>query len=579
MNETRQPSRRDFLKQSAQAAAAAGLASSTAALAGQRGFGEKSMNSSLYIHMNEEQLAEAIEKNPVAYIPVGICEWHGEQSACGLDALKAETLCELAAETLGGVCFPTLWVAPDVSTPFDPTKYPRGTLTIDQELYYEAAEQLLTQIEAMGFKVAFYMSGHYPSVIPPVVKKFNKHHKMKVLNFSENKVVEGMPAGDHAGAWETALLRVLRPGCVDLSQLPPLPSGVVPIEEKIPPQWKFMHRCETYGVYCADPRIWASEFYGKRGTVAVLDGIVKKVRDALNDSSYAKDRKPIVWPEDTRQQPEVRYDFQLPYQWMKRFEEAPIVYLPLPTCDVSINQVTDTAVKFAKQTKGMVFPAIAYGTRKDGKGLAFSADTYRKVVSEVVNDLADMNFRVIALVPGDGLDKNLIEHLDVAMVKKGQSKVVTVDPSNEQAAMRILKPVIAAMIPHDAVTQKVDGVWTINGLRQVKSLCECCYGPTEPDHRLYEHEFEVTEAQAGQAAQLNLGIVHNHCQVMINDADPLEDHWPPYRFVITGLLKPGKNKLKVKVKHQPQETLDARFYYNIGPPELKGPVTLTFWNV
>ncbi|UCD29690.1 MAG: creatininase family protein [Planctomycetota bacterium] len=583
MTANAQTSRRDFLTQSAKAAAMAGLININRSYAEPRKSGANKMastklTSSIYVQMTPQPLAEAIEKNPVAYIPVGIAEWHGEQSACGLDALKAETLCEMAAQILGGVCFPTLWVAPDVSTPFDPTKYPRGTLTINKQVYYTAAEQLLTQIEAMGFKVAFYMSGHYPSVIPPVVEKFNKHHKMKVLNFSENQVVEGMPAGDHAGAWETALLRVLRPGLVDLSQLPPLPKGVKAIEDQIPPQWKFRHRYETYGVYCADPRIWASEYYGKRGTEAILDGIVKKVREALNDPSFASDRKPITWPADTRQQPEVRYDYQLPYQWMKRFEDTPIVYLPLPTCDSSIATVTNAAINLAQQTSGMVFPPIAYGPRRDGSGICLSHDTYRRVINEVVNDLADMDFRVVALVPSSTLDDSTIQNLEISMVNEGQTKVVTVDPSDESKALAALKSTISTMIPQKPQTRQIDGIWTINGQQQIHALHEGVYGPNTKE-RIYEHEFEVSKSEAGQAAQLDLGSVLNYCEVIINDADPLKDHWPPYRFIITGLLKAGKNKLKVKVRHQPQESLDERIYYYVGPPKLKGPVSLTFWKV
>src|SRR5690606_5587401 len=65
----------------------------TAALAG---------GSSQYERMTAAERREAIRKHPVAFIPAGINEWHGEQSACGLDALKAETLAQVAARTLGG---------------------------------------------------------------------------------------------------------------------------------------------------------------------------------------------------------------------------------------------------------------------------------------------------------------------------------------------------------------------------------------------------------------------------------------------------------------------------------------------
>jgi hypothetical protein len=54
------------------------------------------------------------------------------------------------------------------------------------------------------------------------------------------------------------------------------------------------------------------------------------------------------------------------------------------------------------------------------------------------------------------------------------------------------------------------------------------------------------------------------------------DHWPPYRFIVTGKLKPGRNTIKVVVRHKPQPTLDT-FFYRPGPPEMLGPVTLRLW--
>lgn len=107
-----------------------------------------------YERMSSERLARAIKQCRVAWISAGIVEWHGEQNACGLDGLKAETLCQMAAQLLGGVCFPHVRLGPDASRPFDPATYPRGTLTIDKPLYLNIARDLLSQIEAMGFQVA-----------------------------------------------------------------------------------------------------------------------------------------------------------------------------------------------------------------------------------------------------------------------------------------------------------------------------------------------------------------------------------------------------------------------------------------
>jgi hypothetical protein len=108
----------------------------------------------------------------------------------------------------------------------------------------------------------------------------------------------------------------------------------------------------------------------------------------------------------------------------------------------------------------------------------------------------------------------------------------------------------------------------------VNALGAEALGPAEA--RTYEHTFELSEAEAAQAVLLDLGTVDNHCEVVVNGAPALTDHWPPYRFILTGRVKPGPNTLRVTVRHTPQPTLD-RFYYRVSLPRLRGPVILTFW--
>ncbi len=61
-----------------------------------------------YENLLPDQFSTRIEHCPLAYVPVGSLEWHGEHMAVGNDALKAEKLCELAAarceRARGGGC-------------------------------------------------------------------------------------------------------------------------------------------------------------------------------------------------------------------------------------------------------------------------------------------------------------------------------------------------------------------------------------------------------------------------------------------------------------------------------------------
>lgn len=529
-----------------------------------------------YERMSPGELRRAIERCPVAFIPAGICEWHGDQSAVGLDALKAETLCRMAARSLGGVCFPTVWLGPDASTAFNPEKYPRGTMTIEKELYYNAAEQILADVEKLGFRVAVYLSGHYPGVVPPVAKKFNARGGMKVLSISENLIVEGIPSGDHAATWETSMLMALRPGLVDLSRLPPLSPTTRPAGEVIPPPWPFLQRNEYYGVYGADPRVWATAWFGRKGTEAIMDGLVREVGRLLGDASYGKDRSPLVWPDDERGNPEVRYDFQLPREWLERFRERPIVYWPVTTASDRDEGAVRRAIALARTTGGMVFPQLSYGPDRSGTGVDIPPDLCSRVIDQVLNALADMDFRVVVVVPGAGLEVDRLEALKKRTLDGGQTILLTLEAGPSEAVPAALSDAIEQMIPpKNAATRALNLLWRVNGGHMLSELSEAIYAPPA-ENRVYEHTFELTDAEASSRALLDLGTVRNHCEVILNGAPALVDHWPPYRFVVTGQLQAGKNTLKVVVRHKLQPTVDW-FFYRPGSPEMKGPVTLTLW--
>ena len=63
-----------------------------------------------YERLRPDELRAELARCPVCYIPFGPIEWHGPQSAMGLDALNAETIALRSAELYGGVVLPTLFV-------------------------------------------------------------------------------------------------------------------------------------------------------------------------------------------------------------------------------------------------------------------------------------------------------------------------------------------------------------------------------------------------------------------------------------------------------------------------------------
>jgi creatinine amidohydrolase len=64
----------------------------------------KTLWSELLPYEFKQRLAEC----PVVYLPLGLCEPHGQVSAFGLDTIKAEWLCQQAAGQVGGIVAPSM---------------------------------------------------------------------------------------------------------------------------------------------------------------------------------------------------------------------------------------------------------------------------------------------------------------------------------------------------------------------------------------------------------------------------------------------------------------------------------------
>ncbi|MGC1239932.1 MAG: creatininase family protein, partial [Chryseosolibacter sp.] len=69
-----------------------------------RNTGCKTLWAELLPYEFKKRLAEC----PIVYLPLGLCEPHGQVSAFGLDTIKAEWLCQEAARQVGGIVAPSM---------------------------------------------------------------------------------------------------------------------------------------------------------------------------------------------------------------------------------------------------------------------------------------------------------------------------------------------------------------------------------------------------------------------------------------------------------------------------------------
>jgi len=81
----------------------------------------------------------------------------------------------------------------------------------------------------------------------------------------------------------------------------------------------------------------------------------------------------------------------------------------------------------------------------------------------------------------------------------------------------------------------------------------------------YEQDILITSAQ--DSAILDLGTVFHMARVWINGTDAGMRLWPPYRFDISKILRPGKNRIRVRVGN-----LLNNSYGDLRPSGLVGPV-------
>jgi creatinine amidohydrolase len=204
-----------------------------------------------YAEMRPRELVQRRRACPVAYLPLGILEWHGRHNPLGLDGIKAEKVLSQLAEKLGGVVMPPLYwgdhraeivdvICDSAVSAFPPPEMgdhvtpicaamglsrsrlereaSRSVENGGWRLWEELVVHTLFQCESLGFELIVAYPGHYPMHGPleRAVETFKaKGGAAKVFVLKDHLVARG----DHAAAFETSLLLALAPELVDRSEL------------------------------------------------------------------------------------------------------------------------------------------------------------------------------------------------------------------------------------------------------------------------------------------------------------------------------------------------------------------------
>jgi creatinine amidohydrolase len=165
------------------------------------------------VRLDSQELQDLIAKQPLAWVPLGILERHGEHLPYGLDGFKAHGVCMRLAQSLGGVVLPATHLT-GVHGPWnpDPEVYRRlrrevGDFYIRPETMRMLLEDTVDGLADVGFETIVLYSGHYPQlqrdIVHDVADRRTQEKVARVIAFYEPLAIPGR--GDHAGQSETSL--------------------------------------------------------------------------------------------------------------------------------------------------------------------------------------------------------------------------------------------------------------------------------------------------------------------------------------------------------------------------------------
>jgi creatinine amidohydrolase len=242
----------------------------------------------LYAELTPQEFRDRLAAAPIAYLPLGTLEWHGEHLPIGSDGLQSYGFFIGLARQAGGIVLPMLFLGPDRAEEVNGKElYGMDTLGegmpqgkryknqqlagsaywVPEETFRTIIEATLKQLKRAGFKIVV-AHGHGPST-----SFFRKHAADWKEKFGLETFVcwgskydqQGMGIMvDHAAMNETSLVMALRPELVQMERLP-----------KDPNSW-------PVGVGGRDPRQFASAKLGRKILKLQTERMAKILRQALD---------------------------------------------------------------------------------------------------------------------------------------------------------------------------------------------------------------------------------------------------------------------------------------------------------
>ena len=233
-----------------------------------------------YEELTPTEFRARLADAPIAYLPLGTLEWHGENLPLGSDGIQSRGFFVELAHQVGGIVVPMLFLGPDSSISLTgdefygmdlisfrdekPEQLPGSAYWVSDDLFEHILSATLKQLSRAGFRIVV-AHGHGPSttIFQKHIVYWEQLYGLELFVCWRQDESDGLGImTDHAAANETSLVMALRPDLVHMENI-----------SSATDDWPL-------GIMGDDPRIHAS---AENGRIAI-DMQSERMRELLTEA-------------------------------------------------------------------------------------------------------------------------------------------------------------------------------------------------------------------------------------------------------------------------------------------------------
>lgn len=235
----------------------------------------------LYEELTPKEFLERMKKAPIAYLPLGTLEWHGEHLPLGSDGIQSQGFMVELAKRVGGIVLPMIFLGPENYWIIDgkeyfhmdmshtvkngPKQLPGSAHRVGWNFLAIYLKNIFARLRRAGFRI-IVAHGHGPStgLVRKHLEEWSRELDVQLFHCWRDVEDDNGIQTDHAATNETSLVMALRPELVQMENL-----------SKDPNDWPEA----VHGRL--DPREHASPKLGNKAIDMQADRMEKLLRKAL----------------------------------------------------------------------------------------------------------------------------------------------------------------------------------------------------------------------------------------------------------------------------------------------------------